>query len=288
MISDPNPMVVANAVAALAEISENSGKDVLQINSTMLGKLLAALNECTEWGAWAGARARSLRLRGCAVSGAAHAGQVFILDMLAKYRPSPKEAENITERVMPRLQARAHRPIMPCACLLTQRAPHSTPTPPWSCPPSRSSSSTWTCVCRARTRAQLSCRPTDTAAARSIENAELERNLVEHKLPPPLLTLLSGTPPEVQYVALRNINLIVQKRADILSKSAPPARPPARRAPPHTPRVRACAGRCATSSASTTTLCTSRWRSWPSWSCSSPTTTSTRCCSRLVPRARAR
>lgn len=50
MISDPNSMVVANAVAALAEISESSGKDVFQINSGLLNKLLAALNECTEWG----------------------------------------------------------------------------------------------------------------------------------------------------------------------------------------------------------------------------------------------
>jgi len=35
------------------------------------------------------------------------------------------------------------------------------------------------------------------------------------KLSPPLVTLLSSEP-EVQYVALRNINLIIQKRADIL------------------------------------------------------------------------
>jgi len=38
MISDPNPMVVANAVAALAEISEASNKDVFQINANMLQK----------------------------------------------------------------------------------------------------------------------------------------------------------------------------------------------------------------------------------------------------------
>jgi AP-1 complex subunit beta-1 len=37
------------------------------------------------------------------------------------------------------------------------------------------------------------------------------------KLAPPLVTLLS-TEPEVQYVALRNINLIVQKRPDILKR----------------------------------------------------------------------
>lgn len=80
LISDPNPMVVANAVAALSEISERSKRDVLQINAAMLSKLLAALNECTEW------------------------GQVFILDMLGRYRPSPSEAESIIERVTPRLQ----------------------------------------------------------------------------------------------------------------------------------------------------------------------------------------
>jgi AP-1 complex subunit beta-1 len=50
MLSDANPMVVANAIASLQEIQELSGKEVLQINSHTLFKLLAALNECTEWG----------------------------------------------------------------------------------------------------------------------------------------------------------------------------------------------------------------------------------------------
>lgn len=38
-------------------------------------------------------------------------------------------------------------------------------------------------------------------------------NTLLKKLSPPLVTLLSGEP-EVQYVALRNINLIVQKRSE--------------------------------------------------------------------------
>jgi AP-1 complex subunit beta-1 len=58
MVADPNPMVVANAVAALQEISEASAKDVFHIDNVMLGKLLAALNECTEWG-----QVRSTRTR---------------------------------------------------------------------------------------------------------------------------------------------------------------------------------------------------------------------------------
>ncbi|CAF1521448.1 unnamed protein product, partial [Rotaria sordida] len=41
-------------------------------------------------------------------------------------------------------------------------------------------------------------------------NSEFVQNLYR-KLAPPLVTLLS-TEPEIQYVALRNINLIVQKR----------------------------------------------------------------------------
>lgn len=50
LLSDSNPMVVANAVAALSEIEENSPTEVFKINTHNLNKLLAALNECTEWG----------------------------------------------------------------------------------------------------------------------------------------------------------------------------------------------------------------------------------------------
>ena len=81
LISDANPTVVANAIASLSEIMENSGKDVMLVNAMVLQKLLAALNECTEW------------------------GQVFILDSLSRYVPSDaREAEGIIERVSPRLQ----------------------------------------------------------------------------------------------------------------------------------------------------------------------------------------
>ena len=49
----------------------------------------------------------------------------------------------------------------------------------------------------------------------SLEDAEIRASLTK-KLAPPLVTLLSSEP-EVQYVALRNINLIVQKRPEILA-----------------------------------------------------------------------
>uniref|UniRef100_A0A0A9Z584 AP-1 complex subunit beta n=1 Tax=Lygus hesperus TaxID=30085 RepID=A0A0A9Z584_LYGHE len=80
MISDSNHTVVANVVAALVEISEVSGKDMFKINNEMLRRLLIALDACIEW------------------------GQVSILDFLAKYVPTPSKAEEIIERIIPKLK----------------------------------------------------------------------------------------------------------------------------------------------------------------------------------------
>jgi len=148
LISDANPTVVANAVAALGEISETSGKDVLNVTAAVLQKLLAALNECTEW------------------------GQVFILDSLSKYTPADsREAEGIIERVTPRLQ-HANSSVVMSAVKVVLRY------------------------------------------MEEVTNQETVRTL-SRKLAPPLVTLLNAEP-EIQYVALRNINLIVQKRARVL------------------------------------------------------------------------
>jgi len=50
---------------------------------------------------------------------------------------------------------------------------------------------------------------------RGISGDQLRRTLVR-KMAPPLVTLLSS-PPEVQWVALRNINLLLQKEPGVLS-----------------------------------------------------------------------
>lgn len=152
LVTDSNPMVVGNAVAALGEISELSGRDVFQISPTILGKLLVALNECNEW------------------------SQVFILDCLAKYEPSAKDAENIATRVSPLLK-------------------HAN-----------------AAVSMSSVRVVIKC-------LNYIKNPELTTQLIEEKLPPPLITLLGEHKPEIQYVALRNINLICQKHPDILQNS---------------------------------------------------------------------
>ncbi|KAK7088488.1 AP-1 complex subunit beta-1-like isoform X1 [Littorina saxatilis] len=151
LLSDSNPMVVANAVAAISEILETSptAQQSLEMNIGTINKLLTALNECSEW------------------------GQVFILDAISNYNPKDdKEAQSICERVTPRL-AHANAAVVLSAVkvimkLMEMLDPHS----------------------------------------------DYITMLVK-KLSPPLVTLLSAEP-EIQYVALRNINLIVQKRSDIL------------------------------------------------------------------------
>ena len=82
LIGDPNPMVVANSVTALAEINDAAPEtEALVITSTTLKKMLMALNECTEW------------------------GRVTILSTLAEYKAAEvKEAEHICERVSPQFQ----------------------------------------------------------------------------------------------------------------------------------------------------------------------------------------
>ncbi|KAK8968249.1 Beta-adaptin-like protein C [Platanthera guangdongensis] len=149
LISDNNPMVVANAVAALAEIQETSTRPIFEITSHTLTKLLTALNECTEW------------------------GQVFILDALSRYKAADaREAENIVERVTPRLQHANCAVVLSAVKMILQQM-------------------------------------------ELITSTDVVRNLCK-KMAPPLVTLLSAEP-EIQYVALRNINLIVQKRPTILA-----------------------------------------------------------------------
>jgi AP-1 complex subunit beta-1 len=149
LLSDSNPMVVANAVAALSEIDDNSTEPIFQMNAHTLKKLLAAVNECTEW------------------------GQVFILNALANYQPrTAREAEEICERVSPRLQ-HANSAVVLAA-------------------------------------AKVIMRYMDLITSREALRALFK------KMGPPLVTLLSKEA-EIQYVALRNIQLIVQKRPGVLA-----------------------------------------------------------------------
>ncbi|KAI7890496.1 adaptin N terminal region-domain-containing protein [Mucor mucedo] len=149
MVSDVNPMVVANAVIALTDINEASDKCIFEIDTNTSNKLLHALNECTEW------------------------GQIAILTAIGDYKVSgSKEAESICDRVMPRLQ-------------------------------------------HANGAVVLSAIKVLMINMRYIKEESFIKSMCR-KMAPPLVTLLSS-PPEVQYIALRNISLILQKRPEVLS-----------------------------------------------------------------------
>ncbi|KAI9723601.1 MAG: hypothetical protein M1812_000901 [Candelaria pacifica] len=150
LIGDPNPMVVANSVTALAEISEAAPETrALVITPATLKKMLMALNECTEW------------------------GRVTILTTLADYKASDvKEAEHICERVSPQFQHVNPSVVLAAVKVVFLHMRHISPEP----------------------------------AKQYLK-----------KMAPPLVTLVSSAA-EVQYVALRNIDLLLQKQPDILSK----------------------------------------------------------------------
>lgn len=150
LIGDPNPMVVANSVQALSEISETAPETrALVITPATLKKLLMALNECTEW------------------------GRVTILTTLADYPTTDvKEAEHICERVAPQFQH-----VNPSVVLAAVKV---------------------------------------VFTHMKLINPELVRQYLK-KMAPPLVTLIASAP-EVQYVALRNIDLLLQAKPDILSK----------------------------------------------------------------------
>ncbi|KAF9784780.1 adaptin N terminal region-domain-containing protein [Thelephora terrestris] len=154
MVSDPNPMVVANTIAALSDIhfaSVAAGTDeaLFTIDSSTLQKLLIALNECSEW------------------------GRVAILNALARYEAvDERESEHICERVVPQFQ-------------------------------------------HANGSVVLAAIKAIMIHMRGVSGEQFRRTLVR-KMAPPLVTLLSS-PPEVQWVALRNINLLLQKEPGVLS-----------------------------------------------------------------------
>jgi AP-1 complex subunit beta-1 len=89
LLSDSNPMVVANSVAALSEIKEKNCDFVENMNSEILFKLLSALDDCTEW------------------------GQVFILNAIASYQTEEEEEIiQVLHRITPRLQHANHAVVL--------------------------------------------------------------------------------------------------------------------------------------------------------------------------------
>ncbi|GAA5893593.1 hypothetical protein JCM8208_000837 [Rhodotorula glutinis] len=148
LLMDPNPTVIANAVASLTEISERSDNIHLRLNADVARRLVRAMTEASEW------------------------GQTYILEALMYYVPETHDdATLLAEQVSIRLQ-------------------HSN-----------------SAVVLATVKVML-----------YLMNYMGSEQLVEdmcRRLSPPLVTLLSSGY-EVQYVALRNIHLIIQRRPSVL------------------------------------------------------------------------
>ena len=154
MVGDSNPMVAANAIASLTEMSETSGRpELIILNEETISKLLAALSECTEW------------------------GQVVILDAISasftqrNESISSRSAETIVERITARLSHANQAVVLSAVRVILQMVD-------------------------------------------KIDKDEVVQPLLK-KIAPPLVSLLASEP-EIQYVSLRCINLVIQKYPDLL------------------------------------------------------------------------
>ena len=138
-------------------------------------------------------------------------GQVFILDALSRYKaPDAREAENIVERVTRRLQ-HANFAVVLSAVKVTFVS-HSLICLNISMVFYQSTYERIIifCLLLFLIAFQMILQQMEL-----ITSTDVVRNLCK-KMAPPLVTLLSAEP-EIQYVALRNINLIVQRRPTILA-----------------------------------------------------------------------
>ena len=155
LLLDGNAFVVANACASLIEISKAAEKNYLPFKKqAYLNNALAAVNDTNEW------------------------GQIYILEAISTHDiKDSAEAENIIERVLPRLA-------------------HNNPA-----------------VILAAIKIILKCLDLMNDTQKKEDGTSVKKQVVK-KLAAPLITLLA-TEPEIQYISLRNINFVVQKQPEI-------------------------------------------------------------------------
>ncbi|KAF3987359.1 hypothetical protein FT663_03412 [Candidozyma haemuli var. vulneris] len=154
LLTDPNPMVVANALSALYEIRDmnrDPNLEVLVVDHQLIKTLMACLNECTEW------------------------GRITILGCLADYSTGDsEEALHIIERCIPQLQH-----VNPSVVLSSIKVVIH----------------------------HLDCLPNQATKSSFLR-----------KLSAPLVSLVSSSIPEAQYVGLKNIRIILEKYPEVLTK----------------------------------------------------------------------
>lgn len=148
LLGDANTTVLSNALVALMDICDRTEGMRLNLNTILATKMVAALNECSEW------------------------SQTYILEALMSYIPQGRgDAEIIAERVSPRLQHANAGVILTSIKLLLYLTNYM------------------------------------------VDESEVKA--LCRKMSPPLVTLLSKGP-EIQFVVLRNTELILRKAPEVL------------------------------------------------------------------------
>lgn len=104
LLKDVNPTVVSNAVASLTEIADKSDTIILKFSFSLASKLVAALENCSEWVTLIVSVLERRRHLKCNLT-LRRWGQIYILDSLLNYVPQTSdEATIMTERIVARLQ----------------------------------------------------------------------------------------------------------------------------------------------------------------------------------------
>jgi len=176
LLMDPNPTVIANAVASLTEISERSDNIHLRLNADVARRLVRAMTEASEW------------------------GQTYILEALMYYVPETHDdATLLAEQVSIRLQHSNSAVVLATVKVMLYLMNYM------------GSEQIVEDMCR-----RLSP-PLGASPSLFSESAPPPppRAIPDSLLHPHAVTLLSSGY-EVQYVALRNIHLIIQRRPSVL------------------------------------------------------------------------
>ena len=149
MTADENAMVVANTIVALGEIAISRGP-ILKPDSKLLGQLLIALPDSSEW------------------------SRVYLLDFLATHTPSKfQDVEEVISRVVPQLSHTNSAVVLSSIRVLIRYMD-------------------------------------------MVTDPEKIKGLCR-KITPALVSLMNAEP-EIQYIALRCINLILQKRPNLIDR----------------------------------------------------------------------
>ena len=122
-------------------------------------------------------------------------GQIYILDYLATYTPgSDREAEGVVERITPRLQHANSAVALSATKVILKYLP---------------------ILDEGETANGNIFQPLKIVSKGSYKLI-INISAVKSKVGPPLVTLLSSEYPEIKYIALRNLNLIVQRDSSLI------------------------------------------------------------------------